>query len=178
MTKQTRVGIFETNSSSAHSISIGEVCAEDMMDKIIPDGEGIICLSGGDFGWGPEKYYDALTKAEYLAVWVRQYSGSKEKDRRMLDKVLKDQTGAKKIEWGFTTDWDSERLSNRAYIDHQSDDVAREFFRYEMKQDGCDPKTLMPIMEKTGITRVQAAERIRQFIFNRGSILKIDNDNH
>ena len=174
---QLRSNMFETNSSSMHSISIGPDCKEDMMDSssLRPDSSGTIELRGGEFGWSEEKFTDAYTKANYLAVWVKVYSNQKEKDRKLLNAVLKKQTGAKKIEWAFSTDWKGRNLS---YIDHQSDNVAAELFDCKMAwaREGSGEYKNVSVKGKT--TRTKVAEKIRQFVFNPKSVLVTDNDNH
>jgi hypothetical protein len=44
-----RHGVFETNSSSCHSISISEDSG-GLLDVIYPNNDGIIELEGGEFG--------------------------------------------------------------------------------------------------------------------------------
>lgn len=63
--KKIRVSVFETNSSSMHSLSIGsnkkmEVLDEEKTEEII--------LGIGEYGWGPENLTTWLEKADYLAV--------------------------------------------------------------------------------------------------------------
>ena len=63
--KKIRVSVFETNSSSMHSLSIGsnkkmEVLDEEKTEEII--------LGIGEYGWGPEHLTTWLEKADYLAV--------------------------------------------------------------------------------------------------------------
>jgi hypothetical protein len=102
--KNIRNKVFETNSSSTHSVSIVSNVS-GIYDSIIPD-NGIITLTGGLFGWEWEKYNDATTKANYAAVFCQDHPQEVE----MLNEVLKEQTGAKDIYWDL-------RDSN---IDHQS----------------------------------------------------------
>ena len=65
--KKIRVSVFETNSSSMHSLSIGsnkkmEVLDDEKTEEII--------LGIGEYGWGPENLTTWLEKADYLAVDV------------------------------------------------------------------------------------------------------------
>ena len=64
--KNIRLSCFETNSSSTHSIIINK--NSNVYTTITPDENGIIKLTGGDFGWEWRKYNDALTKANYLSI--------------------------------------------------------------------------------------------------------------
>lgn len=143
--KVTREGVFETNSSSMHSIHIAR--AAKTYDTIAPNGDGDIVLEGGEFGWEEETYYDSGTKANYCAV---DTEGSAEK-RTMLEKVIKDHTGAKGVIFKIKTDWNGGGYGN-SYIDHQSDGTSHEAFESE--------------------------EVLKEFIFNPKSHLRTDNDNH
>jgi hypothetical protein len=105
--KNIRNKVFETNSSSTHSVSIVPN-TDGIYDTIIPI-DGTIILTGGEFGWEWEKYNTALVKANYAAVFT-QFSPA-EDQRNLLIEVLKEQTGARRIKFSLT---------KRAYIDHQS----------------------------------------------------------
>lgn len=65
--KKQRIGVFETNSSSMHSLSLGKtkkrVCVVDTKEEI----EKIV-IGVGEYHWGPEKLTTWLEKADYLAV--------------------------------------------------------------------------------------------------------------
>jgi hypothetical protein len=71
MTK-VRQGIFETNSSSSHSLSIGNLEAGD--DIVDSDNCETIILGTGEFGWEWEDYDSWLDKADYLSILMVQYS--------------------------------------------------------------------------------------------------------
>lgn len=107
--KKIRKGIFETNSSSSHSLHIDDKV--EVYDTIYPDENGKITLKGGEFGWQWEKYNDALTKANYAAI------SSSGVDFNLLEKVIKNHTGAKKVEYIGNDTWNS---GNYSYIDHDS----------------------------------------------------------
>ena len=64
--KTIRKSVFETNSSSTHSISIDDSGAN--YTSITPDRDGNIVLKGGQFGWEIGDFNDPLTKANYCAV--------------------------------------------------------------------------------------------------------------
>ena len=63
--KKIRVSVFETNSSSMHSLSIGSNKKMEVLDE--KKTEEII-LGIGEYGWGPEHLTTWLEKADYLAV--------------------------------------------------------------------------------------------------------------
>lgn len=108
-----RNNVFETNSSSSHSISIADNTKEFTLETIYPDQDGIVIVEGGEFGWEWEKYNDAQTKASYCAV----YSQNNPDKRKMLIEVIKEQTGAEMV-----------NVSDEGYIDHDSDGVASDAF--------------------------------------------------
>ncbi len=142
-----RQSVFETNSSSTHSISI-VANTDGIYDTIAVDDEGVLHLTGGQFGWEEVTYTDALTKANYCAVDVMDRSEMAE-CIEMLIKVLREHTGAKSVAFEFSLDWKSD---NYSYIDHQSAGTSHEAFANE--------------------------QTLKDFIFNPKSILRTDNDNH
>jgi len=113
MGKLIRKNVFETNSSSSHSLSIADETKEFVLDTIYPDQNGVIELTGGEFGWEWFKHNDAQTKANYAAV---DFEGNKDLVD-MLDEVIREQTGAEVVKHAFTGDYDG---PNWSYIDHDS----------------------------------------------------------
>lgn len=111
MKQLIRHGVFETNSSSSHSISIANETKEFVLDSLYPDTNGEILLTGGEFGWNWFKHNDALTKANYVAQ-AFNYTGAQhsEKNMRTLYEVIMKQTGAEDVL--FRTE--------KGYIDHDS----------------------------------------------------------
>lgn len=121
--KNIRNGVFETNSSSSHSIAIHPIKTGDMLDtSLVPNNDGYIILTGGEFGWEYEKYNDALTKANYCAV----DNFNDESRIEILKEVIIQQTGAKDVIIAFNVDnWD---LKGYSYIDHQSHGTSNDAF--------------------------------------------------
>jgi len=120
--KVIREGVFETNSSSMHSIHIAR--AAKTYDTIVPNDQGEIILTGGEFGWEQETYRGSTTKANYCAV---DTEGNPEL-RATLEKVIKDHTGAKSVVFDITTDYSGDYHS---YIDHESVGTSHEAFESE-----------------------------------------------
>lgn len=153
--KKIRKGLFETNSSSSHSISISEDTSDYLMDTtMVPDNKGRIVLDGGEFGWGYDEYKDALTKANYLSVYCKYFEDDEIEGKSLvyiLNWVIEDQTGAVDVVSNAELDYESLTFS---YIDHQSYEDKQLHFLFEDK------------------------EKLRQFIFNKESKLIIYNDNH
>lgn len=148
--KQIRRGIFETNSSSSHSISLAD--RDGLMDTLALDEKGNVVLNGGEFGWEEEQYSDAQSKASYMAIYAMDWAGkNKNKFIKILKDVIKKQTKCNDVIFNFSTDYDKD---NWSYIDHQS--VEDKDYDYLFEDE----------------------EKLRQFIFNPNSILTTDNDNH
>ena len=107
MKKLIRKGVFETNSSSSHSIAIASEDKEFVLETIYPDQHGTIIVRGEEFGWEWFKHNDAETKASYAA---QQFAN----DRNALDTleyVIKEQTGAERVIFEGLDD---------GYVDHDS----------------------------------------------------------
>ena len=102
MKKLIRKGVFETNSSSSHSISLAGEDKQFIMDVIYPGQHGRIIIRGQDFGWEWEKFSDAETKLAYAFT--------DHVDPDMLKKVVMDQTGATEVIF----------IENDGHIDHES----------------------------------------------------------
>lgn len=149
--KQIRSSVFETNSSSSHSISISSTGAIDT--TLIPNDDGILLIGPGanetGFGWEIASYYDAETKAVY-AYLQALYSKSQEY-MNMLYKVILDQTGADEVIFTLS---DSFNDDDYGYIDHQSAIYETPFEPFDSEED------------------------LKNFIFNKSSELRTDNDNH
>lgn len=149
--KLIRNGVFETNSSSCHSISIDKNNKNFTASSLYVDEDGCVTLTGGEFGWEQEEYFDALTKANYCAQDIYRYDWSSdsysldEYKKNMLIDVIKEQTGCTDVLF------DIQSLKD-GYIDHESHGTSYEAF--------------------------QNKEILRNFIFNRNSYLETDNDNH
>lgn len=107
MKKLIRKGVYETNSSSSHSISIASEDKQFVMDVIYPNQDGIVTLIGGEFGWDWFKHNDAETKANYAAQSFNNDDNSLE----LLKEVIMEQTGAENVIF--------QNLDN-GYIDHDS----------------------------------------------------------
>lgn len=105
-----RNGVFETNSSSCHSVSVADDTKEFVLDTLYPDQNGVITLTGGDFGWEWFKHNDAETKANYAA---QAFYGN-EIYQEMLVDIIKEQTGAEEVIFDC----------EKGYIDHDSHGTA------------------------------------------------------
>jgi len=155
-----RTFMFETNSSSCHSITVADHGA--LKNSLEISKNNTIISRGGEFGWEPEEFNDAQTKLDYLVTFIfYNYIGKEKKlqideftDKNLhyyekLCKAIEDFTGC--ILEVLPSE-DEDEFFPIGYIDHQSYGVAKE------------------ILSKT-------VGYIKRFIFNPKSILYIDNDN-
>ena len=155
-TIKVRCGVFETNSSSTHSLTIEGVPTQD--DTLTPDSDGTITLTGGQFGWAWERFNDARTKANYCAAYAQGRLGydtgkptkSHDEYANLLNAVLCAHTGAKLVVWALSDKYDA---PNYSYIDHQA-------------LEDCNTADAFA-----------SAEALTQFIFSPMSWLFTGNDN-
>lgn len=110
--KKIRKGVFETNSSSTHSLHISSEDKGRLMQTLDMDEEGTVHLYGGEFGWQQDTYHDANSKASYLAIYVQDWTADFERERMRTDliDVIKKQTGCADVVFA----------EDLGYIDHQS----------------------------------------------------------
>ena len=152
---QIRKGFFETNSSSTHSITLGDVDKMSICTLLRPNIDGVVMIDGGsEFGWEQDIYRDSMAKSSYVWIIIRDWSEptdifspdskSKEERLKMFENVIKNQTGCREIIY----------FDDSGYIDHQS-----------VEGDECG-------------WLFESEEVLRNFIFNKNSILETDNDNH
>lgn len=154
--KQIRSNVFETNSSSSHSLTLSQ---EALVPAPFPPQvlrRGYVDISLGEFGWEWQRYYDPIAKLSYLATQVTDghvpedcpdnmdvstYEHNQE--LQMLGQVVKEHTGCEM------------RIYGSGYIDHQS-----------AKSDGAN-----------GMELFDDKEKLKRFIFDANSYIETGNDN-
>ncbi len=119
--KQTRNGVFETNSSSTHSISI---LGKDkfIYPKVIP------VIEFGEYGWEEYTYSDFTDKLSYTITMLATLNRIEKvedflklKEFIWLKEAVEQHCG-QIIKVKPLGGW-----NNLGYVDHQSDDVLDEF---------------------------------------------------
>lgn len=146
-----RQKMFETNSSSTHSVSIAESYDHDILDTLRVDHQGCVTVEPGEFGWGFDKFTDAPTKASYCLTYIQSPKCPKKKRKEnMLRRVIMKQTGCEEVFFG----------EEGGYIDHQS----------APGEDGIGTEGRCEEI-------FSSRDKLRDFIFNPKSKLFIDNDN-
>ena len=101
-----RINVFETNSSSSHSISFNPWKLGKDGNNFAPDDDGKIYVTGDEFGWGWSSHNDSVTKANY---YLEQYKDDPDR-LDLLKEVIQDYTGLPTVI----------NRSGSGYIDHQS----------------------------------------------------------
>jgi hypothetical protein len=162
--KQIRKGVFETNSSSSHSLQYSK--KDRGYDYNLPvDKDGTLTLQFGEFGWGTGDAEDDLLKTSLQKIsyfitdncdlWDRDYDSWDEfiKDFIKLPKIAKlleiiyyKCPQVNNIKFDMAPDSDS----NIGYINHQSQGLTKNIY---------------------------TSEDIENLIFNNSVMIIIDNDN-
>ena len=154
MTQQVRKSVFETNSSSSHSLTLakGDLVGQPFSSEVLRI--GTLMLEKGEFGWGWRRFYETDEKVQYLftqlfrddipqgdaAAVTAELRGS-EPRFDMLCRVIKDHTG---LEVQVVP-------GSEGYVDHESVSVGMELFRSE--------------------------NDLKQFLFSPESCIETGNDN-
>ena len=113
---KTRGPIFETNSSSAHTLIVPKKAVQHTQLEI--PGQYIgrdVIIHTGEYGWGYAILRDWERKAEYIATFARMQGSKKEE---AFCKKMK--------EWLKAT---SVTIEGEGYIDHQSMQFAENCYR-------------------------------------------------
>jgi hypothetical protein len=118
--KKIRKGVFETNSSSTHSISIGISDGKAQFDTLPIDSDGVCRVYQAEFGWEQETFNSPSMKASYAYTYAK---GDLSKMRQLGDVIQKQLGGKITVEF----------VEGDGYIDHQSFDVCEEAFESDDK---------------------------------------------
>ncbi len=154
--KQIRIGVFETNSSSCHSLVI-DPHGSYIQNPVSPmeAEQGYININPGEFGWDVKTFCDRDTKLSYLVTDIlRDLPEDTDLDTlsspklTLLKEAVMSFTGLSiRIVAQTNSYW------NFGYIDHQSNDIPGDV--WNMGIDG-----------------------IINFVFKNTSTLHTDNDNY
>ena len=161
--RQIRHGVFETNSSSTHSVTVRQKGLQSNYMKIHSD--GYIHTELGEFGWEIESYDGQEDKLSYLVTMLAEKNGGadiwwrSDKTRQELVQDLMKTKDFKRISKEIGTYAKCEGViidPSSGYIDHQSHEE------------------YATVQEFLNDYRIDAVE----FVFGRGVVLHTDNDNH
>jgi hypothetical protein len=91
MTQQIRKNVFETNSSSSHSLTLakGDLVAQPFEKDVLR--KGAVTLTLGDYNWEYYRYYSTLAKAGYLATQLFHRTGIPEGKPEEVTRALREQ---------------------------------------------------------------------------------------
>jgi len=152
--RQVRRNVFETNSSSCHSLTL--IKGGDLQSSCLEvSDEDLIKIHGGEFGWEVEQYTGQESKLQYLFTGIRYQNEANDIINsiwfKWLNEMIFEYTGHElhPIEKDSWCEW--------GYIDHQSIGELDEIF---IK----DEQTFK--------------ENAKWFIFGSESYFITDNDNH
>ena len=151
MKKQIRKNIFETNSSSTHSIVIGNN-GEDIYADLPKQLE----FHGDEFGWEHELHTDTQSKANYLftsLIYTHDPYGYMERIKEILSKwgieATFDEIVKKKYDSGYVR-YDT---ANGDYVDHGDENT-------DLVKALCEDEALL-----------------MNYLFSDGSYVETSNDN-
>jgi len=198
--KQIRQSVFETNSSSTHSISIHGIGDIEM---IKPNEKGQIVIGLNVFGWDGGHQFDFDSKASYLvtAMWE---SAIKEKamGNALLEGIISKSfyneilNGSYSNDGAYHNDWKFDY--QKFFIDGcDAENNTKMLNEYIANINPNYKKLIDVIKEQTGASDVliqprcsgcidhqsrgtdsEAYEDLRNYLFNKESFVDIDNDNH
>lgn len=124
---KVRRSVFETNSSSNHSLSIGD---GGYLIGLTPDEEGKICLTPHEYGWEHDVYDDPISKLIYLWIYAEDWSGPKrEEHHAILAEMVRDHTGGELV-----MNRSDCKYYPHGYIDHQSVEDCRLHYLFEDRE--------------------------------------------
>jgi len=163
MTRKIRSNIFETNSSSCHSISIhkGNRFFYPYNDPYYFCKDGFLHIKLAEFGWGPDEFCDFYNKLRYALCMVMEteYENYDElfddfyflPGFKLIEEVVKEKCNCD----GIIIE-PLKGYYKYGYIDHQSTE---------------DYSCLQDFLDDYGLN-------IERFLFDENVVMVIDNDNH
>ena len=154
-----RKNVFETNSSSEHSISFAKPEKNYVLHDNLFIRDGVLEIELGQFGWGIDWYNDPYTKLQYALTMV--YSGE--------TPYTDDGTWDKSKEAFYKTDGFNE-IFNLLHKKYDIEEIKIKSFDGYIDHNSCYG-SLDDFLNDYNVT-------LEDFIFNPNVILNIDNDNH
>lgn len=172
MKKKIRHEMFDSNSSSLHSLSIKK--PEKLNYKtLVPDEfDNFVHIPFGEFGWEIEDYNSAYSKLSYILTMIYEIEHpNNEKDFyeaedfKTVDELIKE-----KLHCNGVVVEDNFEL--RAYEGYNGQPVSyMEIDGYIDHQSYEDYESIQDFLDEYGVS-------LEDFIFNQNVVLHTDNDNH
>lgn len=151
-----RSSVFETNSSSSHSLSVNESVITIDTNYTI-DEAGYLVIEADEFGWDYKVITKAGKKLSYVYLYIKDWVKNKEEKiffAAMLFNVCMKQTNCVGLKLSPYPQKSYRSGMDMGYIDHQS----------------VDERDLDWLFKDENY--------LHNFIFNKNSTLITDNDNH
>ena len=137
-----RLGAFETNSSSAHSLVLNKNCKSSKVKKELSKFSHL-ALWLGDYGWEEAIYGDTISKLEYIVTSLF-YVGDLGKLKELFTKIVDIGSLDLSVDGFRLSDYDSvgdfvDSLYNlvEPQLDHQSSDLLRDLSVDELLMLAC-----------------------------------------
>lgn len=137
-----RLGAFETNSSSAHSLVLNKNCKSSKVKKELSKFSHL-ALWLGDYGWEEAIYGDIISKLEYIVTSLF-YVGDLGKLKELFTKIVDIGSLDLSVDGFRLSDYDSvgdfvDSLYNlvEPQLDHQSSDLLRDLSVDELLMLAC-----------------------------------------
>jgi len=165
--QKIRRGIFETNSSSAHSITVD---ADMKLNNVpLPNEDGSISIGYGDFGWEIENYNDFGNKAAYLAIYIRDWCGELSSEYKdIFEGLIKKITQCETVTYSYKF-WDQ---IEKSYIGI-NDEVCK--YYSNLGEGSIDHQS---VEDNDYHYLFEDIELLTAFLFSHEAELNTDNDNH
>lgn len=122
--KTTRQNVFETNSSSSHSLGIAPYGDKDTLK--LDEDKNVVISGCYQFGWGPEDIFDIKSKIAYYYI-CNEFN---EDALDLLKEIIREETGANEVLIDVNTDYTK---GDYSYVDHQSIDTAKYMSKENLK---------------------------------------------
>jgi hypothetical protein len=168
-----RRGVFETNSSATHSVSLIRKQGINSVSRLLIEEDNKIHVEFGEFGWGYEKITDQIGKLSYLCTMVIETEGNRNKEVRDNKTFIKLE-GFKQIDKAIAEYCNCDGIVIDTEINIEKYNSGREYFTHEGYIDHQayeEYSSLEDFLKEKGTT-------IIDFVFNDGIVIILDNDNH
>lgn len=181
MKQQIRYKVFESNSSSCHSISIRREPTTydyDSLKQYIDQEDNKIHIPFGEFGWGVESYNDSYTKLQYALTMVVEGECYDVEDGTDPEEYFYNTKGFKLINELIKLNCNCGGcvIENPGfYLSDRETDRNGRIYRYVYHNGYIDHQSVYESLDKFINYECDSLEG---FIFDTTVYLNIDNDNH
>jgi hypothetical protein len=177
--KQIRNKVFETNSSSTHSVSIENSSLVKDPSNLGQDFYKKIPIQFGEFGWEDREYTDQLTKFKYLCTMWWLLEGQRCKNiedliltegYQLLNKAIKDNCNNE----GLTITKETGIVVQMSYDNKPELDIAYGYIDHQSMPWSPNKDEVFTLKRWL---KQEAEASAEDFIFSKDVVLKTSNDN-